>query len=225
MDAKYEVRNLEYLQKIAKQYNAKTIFQIEYNYAFVLQLNNGHFIIVPHEIGDEGLIFYDRATMDSIIQSGKFPVNDINDIYYSNRDRLINVDQNLDYYLSQLKYLFLIEEIQTDFNDANLEFLSKKINEIGVKNIINRNEIGLRLLLCEMWRKKIKGVWGSSIIYSLNVFYKPIILKPISVDGTDIMLQYPIFDYFLNYSEENQIINLKDFFETLSFGEKIELIK
>lgn len=167
-----DTRELNHLQAEKSSLEISS-YQIEYNKALVTVYKDGTAILFPGSGGREGILFYDLESLKKMIKEKIFPVKGDGSFWEQQKERVINLDNSVDYYCKKLSE-FLNHEIKISNDSTYLNELSEIVNVKLQAKKIDSNFYGyLAIYLGELIRRDVSGKWMLLPEYTLNVYYIP----------------------------------------------------
>lgn len=142
--------------------------------AKVFRANNKGFILLP-AVGIKGLFAEQQSVLDSIIKSGIIPIEPERlNLFEKERGRLEKINDNVDYYLSDLNEklqmsLTTDKEIDTFLYKA----INKKVKSLEPEEAYRQFFVPLGVVVGEIVRKKVNGEWKLNKLYGYNPYYAP----------------------------------------------------
>ena len=146
--------------------------QLEFNGAFVFYLNDGRVLMASSD-GLIAILFDDKASFQKMLEAEDFPVQDPSSIFAAERRFVKTLNESIDEYIKRLNYLGVYSMPQPDKVEVQLRELSERINAVGKKKIDRSAYVAIGILLGEIIRRKIDGMWLLQKEMSLNPYYVP----------------------------------------------------
>jgi hypothetical protein len=128
-------------------------------------------VVLPN-VGAEGILFYEKGSLENMIIAKKFPVRGDSNYFQLHVLEIIEIEKNVDQYVKQLSDLLKIEVNVSD-DPKHLELLSRAINTFLTDNDKEGLFVPLGIFFHELLRKRIAGKWCLEKEYVLNPYYVP----------------------------------------------------
>lgn len=152
-------------------------YQLNTNYGFIYPLKDGKRIFIPHDRRSDGILFKDENILKNILSEDVFPIENPNrNFLESEKDRILDLPNNVDYFLDFLKKVLKLEFKEIDQNGLKI-CLSKVVGR-KLKGVTTATEeIALIILAGEFIISQYGGEWFLQKRYGLyNPYYEPNIL-------------------------------------------------
>ena len=135
--------------------------------------NSGSYYLIP-AIGPLG-IKAQKEVIDSIIKSGVIPIEEKEpNPFKMEKERLLDIPENIDYYVSDLAKKLEIEIRRDEEIDILLyKEINKKIKALDAGIAYERYFIPLGVVVGELVRKRVNGEWKVEKRYGYNPYYVP----------------------------------------------------
>lgn len=176
---KYEVMSVYELINIIREHGgmAETFKQqLDFNDALVNHLINGWITVTPAGRGQQGILFYEDEAFQEMIKKQEFPVDGDGSIFELEKGRVIEIEKNVNYYISLLSEKLDIKlNVLADYQ--HIEDLSRKIVSYGVKKVEEELFLPLGIFIGEFIRIKIDGKWVLNKEPTMNPYYIPNIIN------------------------------------------------
>ena len=180
MGQSFVVKPAEELLKILEQSEIVSDDDIEYNMASVYGLADNRIIVLPN-FGTEGILFYDKGSLQKMIDDRKFPVKGTGNVFELYVDDMLQVEKTHQKFIDQLGHL-LGMKVEVSDDPKNLDSLSAHVNKFMAgkdkNDLFNGKDnlyVPLGIFFHELVRQHIKGTWGLDKEYTLNPYYTPYI--------------------------------------------------
>jgi hypothetical protein len=173
MSLVYEVMPVEKMFDDITDMNNQFIEQDSITLATVYKGNSGMYYLMP-AVGHYG-IKANKETIDSIIKSGIIPIEPERlNLFEKEKNRLEKINDNVDYYLSDLNEklqmsLTTDKEIDTSLYKA----INKKVKSLEPEEAYRQFFVPLGVVVGEIVRKKVNGEWKLNKLYGYNPYYAP----------------------------------------------------
>lgn len=166
----YSVMDVSQLNIIEDNNKALKEYQLQFNGAVVILLEDGRVLLLPN-VGGEGICFKNFDAFEKMKQDGYFPVKGVGDIYEDERERLKNPDSNIQYYLDKLKNKLQLDSI----SPSDVQEVNKALKKLSKHELENEFYIPIGIYLGEILRTKLNGKWASAKQYTMNPYYIPLV--------------------------------------------------
>jgi hypothetical protein len=216
----FQIKKAEVLIDYLKTVEHKDVFrdmdsQLQTNYGFTFNLNNGGVVFLPHTFRNDGIVFENKECLEELIRQDWFPINNPgNSLYDTEIERIKSIHMQIDFYR-----LHLNRVLKLDFEEINRDacqgYLKKIIGRTIRKLTTNTDLIGLIAVFGEVLRREIHGQWVIEKWYGIyNPHYKPRILdkdqRLIFIDDKILgQVKWKVSSADRIFEEEGGIIDMK----------------
>lgn len=153
-------------------------YQLQTNYAWIYELQNGKVVLIGNSFLNGGLIFRDKECFNKTVITDKFPIENPNkNLYDTEIDRIKTIHKQIDFYKNHLNTVlkFDFQELSRDTAQA----YAKKIVGRTIKKLTSDIDlVALVAIFGEIMRLEINGKWVLEKWYgTFNPYFVPKILN------------------------------------------------
>jgi len=179
MTEEFQIKEAENLIKYLSQNGKKDIvldsdYQLESNYGFVYNLENGKVVFLPNDLKSKGLIIENKSIFDKMIEDDYLPIEDeFKNLFESEIKQIQRIDKEIFNYQEHLN-----KTLKFDFQELDKEaaqaYLSKVVGRTIKKLTTDKDIVGLIAIFGELVRKEVNGKWFTFKRYGkYNPYYEP----------------------------------------------------
>jgi hypothetical protein len=134
-------------------------YQLKTNLAFIYELSNNETVMLSGSLNYDGIIFYSKSYFLETLRKDEFPIaNPEKDLFEYEKERIINIHQQVDFYKS-----YLNEKFKLGFSEITKEsalvYLKKIVGRTIRKMSTDTDVVALIAIFGELIRKETNGKW------------------------------------------------------------------
>lgn len=180
----------EYLKQLGRDAFHDWDYQLETNYGFVHELENGQVAFFDNHFNHKAILFDTKKCFDDVIKADKFPVdNPDKDMFEIEGDRMLTFHLQADHYRQHLNSV-----LKFDFPEITKEaaqaYLKKVIGRFIKRLTTPTDVVALISVIGELVKQETNGKWFLEKRYgTYNPIYEPNI---VTSDGKVILMSSKI---------------------------------
>jgi hypothetical protein len=182
MEKNYLIKDVselvDYLKLFKKDAFEDFDYQLQTNYCFVFNLDNGQIVIIPNNFSGLGLLIENKETLNLFIKNDRFPIeNPEQDLYDLELTIIKNIPNEIN--ACQLHLNTILDYKFTELNKEVIGIYLKKIIGRTIKKLTtDKDVIALIIVIGEVLRREINGKWAIEKWYgTYNPKFKPRIVN------------------------------------------------
>lgn len=200
---KFEIVNSSYGRSLMSESEPKLIKNLERNNCPVYKLKNNQFLIYS-SLSNFSILFKDSKNLLEIENIKRFPIDlETDDVRENEQERITNIAMSVSDYIRDLEKKF---NITLDLKSlSNLDILDKKVKELGVENLSERDVFTISIYLDEFFRSNTDTQWVIEKVFTLNTYWIPFLKS--NNDSKEYSFYRTIFKSYID--NEGGYLNLK----------------
>ncbi len=153
-------------------------YQLQTNYGWVFELNNGQVVFIENNFTNDGLIFRDKECFNQTLVADKFPIeNPEKSLYDTEIDRIKSIHKQIDFYRKHLNTVLKLDFRELN-RDAAQAYIKKVVGRTIKKLTTDTDLVALIAIFGEIMRREIKGRWMLEKWYgTFNPYFMPKIIN------------------------------------------------
>jgi hypothetical protein len=174
----YQIKTTEeltdYLKRLGRDAFHDWDYQLQTNYGFVHELENGQVAFFDNHFNQKAILFDTKKCFDDVIKADKFPVdNPDKEMFEIEGDRMLTFHLQADHYRQHLNNV-----LKFDFPEVTKEaahaYLKKVIGRFIKKLATPTDVVALISVIGELVKQETKGKWFLEKRYgTYNPIYEP----------------------------------------------------
>ena len=172
MSQSYLIKPKSELKGLIDKIGLQEYFQRKDNKAFVYQLCDEKYILLPIT-GSKGLLFDNKGEYELTLKDGIIPLTDETNFFEKNQYLIRQIPDSNDRFIEKLEDSLHIHLKFNDFTDEYFNSLSEKIEIYGRKKASQDLYFEFGIYIGEIIRKRRNGDWKLDVEYGINKYFEP----------------------------------------------------